>query len=1228
MTTHILSPLECQLLLNEHLSTADAERLLSSIGFADWRAAGQALRRLAHSQETKNNLLSFLPTLLLEMETAASPDRVLVNIERFAGTADNRRALFRTLAQNPRAVEILVTVIAGSQFLTEILLRTPTYFDALVAHRHLAQTKNRADFETSAAAQINPDAPYEEQLNALRHFQRWELLRIGTCDLLGLFDMPTVTAQLSHLADSLVSVCLHLVAAQTQIDPAGFVVLGMGKLGGQELNYSSDIDLLFLSANGDTCYQRLGKRLIDALTRVTAAGFLYRVDMRLRPWGKVGSLVTSVAGHITYLKQHARLWEKQALLKARVVAGDAAVGEAFLQQATPLIFAAAAETVQADVREMKTRIENHLRQKGRAWGEVKLGEGSIRDIEFVTQYLQLAHGDTHPHVRSRNTLNGLARLATAGFISPADQRILAEGYTFLRSVEHWLQMMHYRQTHTLPTTPQELTYLARRLGFNGADAGAQFTTRYTQHTTAIRTVYRRYLNPTAGTATDQPPHVQKHIARLAPAYVSTFSEQDIARHAALAERLTPQNLAEVEAIPLPDGNWQVTIVGFDYLGELSIICGLFFVHGFNIHAGDVFTYRPQPHSAAKHHRPLAKPVVPPPTKPPRGRRKIIDVFIVSRTQGDDVPPDLWQKYTAELRDLLHYLETDQQQKAQGTLAQRLATLYHQRPAPTHAVLYPIDIEIDNTSSPRNTILRIDTMDTVGFLYELTNALALVGVHITRVSIGSEGNRVSDKLHITSVHGQKITTPNKLRELRAAIVLTKHFTHLLPRSPNPGAALVHFRQFLSQLFAQPNWPNELVSLEQPKVLDALTRLLGVSDFLWTDFLRMQYVNLFPVLQDATELATRKTTPELQAQLQSILANVSSSAAKIAALNAFKDREMFRIDMRHILRYITVSGQFSAELTDLADVVVTAAFNLCWTELTAQFGHPLLHNGRPCPVSVCALGKCGGRELGFASDIELIFIYAGNGHTDGSPLISTAEFYEKLVQAMVSAIHAKREGIFELDLRLRPYGKFSTMAVPLDSFRTYYALEGSAWAYERQALVKLRPVAGDADLGRKIVALRDEIVYAGEPFDVAAMRGMRERQVRHLVTPGTINVKHSPGGLVDVEYLVQGLQITHGANNPALRLTNTREAMIRLADVGLLSRSDFARLLAAHKFLRRLINALRMVRGHAKDLTVPPTDSDDFAFLARRLNYGDDTAGLQQDLTMHTDNVQKISARLLG
>jgi glutamate-ammonia-ligase adenylyltransferase len=549
------------------------------------------------------------------------------------------------------------------------------------------------------------------------------------------------------------------------------------------------------------------------------------------------------------------------------------------------------------------------------------------------------------------------------------------------------------------------------------------------------------------------------------------------------------------------------------------------------------------------------------------------------------------------------------------------------------MLFPITIKIDNEGSDRYTALHIEAEDTAGFLYEITNALAIHRVYIAQVRVSSEGSRVRDTLYVTDENGRKITDPERLRELRAATVLIKHFTHLLPHSPNPESALLHFHEFISQLFKRPNWPDALASLERPEVLQAMARLLGVSDFLWDDFLRMQYSNLYPVVTGVDALDTAKDQSQLQHALESILLAVHAGpeaprddAPWQEALNDFKDREMFRIDMRHILGHTTEFWDFAAELSGLAEVVVNAVYHLCHEDLRIVHGAPRMENGDVAEMSVCALGKFGGQELGFASDIELMFVYSGNGKTTGPQIISTAEFYEKLVQNFVRAIRARREGIFEIDLQLRPYGKAGSLAVSLESFKRYFAPEGPAWAYERQALAKLRPVAGNPGLGLAVAELRDHYIYTGEAFDVTAMRAMRERQIRHLVAGGTFNLKYSPGGLVDIEYLVQGLQITHGEARPALRLTNTREAMAALHTEGILSPDAYTRLRKAHTFLRWMIDSLRVVRGNARDVTLPPEDSEEYAFLTRRMGYHSDPQRLRAELGRYTADVLEINRAL--
>ncbi len=1219
------------LLLGGPHSDEEKRSLLAPVGFTDWRAADERLRRIGQTSAAQRTLAELLPYLILALTNAANPDNALINFERWAGSVPDRVERFRRLTADPRALEMLITLFAGSQFLTEILLRNPDYFALLTERSEIATKLDLEAFLTGARAAVTAydgagesKAAASAALDHLRHFQHRELLRIGAGDLCGLLDLSAVTGQLSYLAESIVRVCLDLTADQAGIDPDGFAVLALGKLGGGELNYSSDIDLLFIAERDIDVYQRLGEQLIKALTQATGEGFLYRVDMRLRPWGQVGPLVSTLNGHLAYLRQSARLWEKQALLKARVVAGSDRVGNTFLEWAASLQFDNSHETVRADVHAMKQRTEAQLRKRGRDWGEVKLGEGSIRDVEFVTQYLQLVHGGEHPEVRSGNTLDGLARLAEGRFLQADEYRVLVEGYVFLRTIEHYLQIFDYRQTNSLPGRESELTYLAQRLGFHESAAAAQFALRYQQHSAAIRAIYQRYLDAGAVPASSAPPapgvliDVRKHLARLSPSYATTFGEIDIRSHATLAERLSADNPVEIAVSDLGDAHWRVTIVGYDYPGELSLICGLLFVHGFSIVGGHVYTYEPTaPVAARGRYRPIPAAQ--------NGRRKIVDVFTVRAVRGE-IAPDLWSRYADDLRGLLRLLEAGQLREAQGELATRVALALRDIPGAT-PTLHPIDLEIDNEASDRYTVLHIDTPDTIGFLYEFTNALALNGIYISQVEVASVGNRVQDVLWVTDRHGQKITSPDKQRELSAATVLVKHFTHLLPQSPDPEAALLHFHEYLGQLFRNPAWPEELASLERPEVLNALARLLGVSEFLWDDFLRMQYANLFPVVRDLDALATLRPRAQLAEELAAASTAAADGDARRDALNAFKDREMFRIDMRYIQGHIADFRQFARELTDLAEVVIAAAHRICDTELRDQHGDPQREDGQPSALSVCALGKCGGRELGFASDIELMFIYTGGGITTGPEVISTPEYFEKLVIEITHAIRARREGIFEIDLQLRPYGSAGSLAVLLASFQRYFGPGGAAWSYERQALVKLRPIAGDPELGSQVVALRDAFVYSGTPFDVSAMQAMRERQVRHLVTAGSLNAKFSLGGLVDVEYLVQGLQITHGRDNPSLRVTNTAEAIIALAEAGVLSPEDHDTLYAAHAFLWQLVEALRVVRGNARDLTVPPAGSEEFAFLARRLGYGHDLARLQSDMTVHTAAVQKLHGRLL-
>lgn len=1203
-----------QLLREVETAPERAQNLLADLGFLETAAAVRRLRLLLPGTVDRELAIPCLTKLLAGIADSPNPDATLLNFERYVAQTNDPARIYRELTQRPRSIEILLKLFIGSQYLTETLLRSPESLFRLTEHRQLADIKSREDFleEALAAAAACSDLP--AQLDALRCYQRWEILRIGVCDNVGLIDLRSATVQLSLLADALIHACLRLVATSDD-EAEGLLIVGLGKLGGEELNYSSDIDLIFLATERPERLVPVAQRLIRALQSATGEGFLYRVDMRLRPWGRAGSLVTSIGSFLEYLRKDAELWERQSLLKARVIAGDFATGRHLLAQSQHLIFSDDPRAVRESVRTAKRRIEAALAKRGQQWGEVKSGTGSIRDIEFLTQYLQIVHGGRFPELKSPNTLDGLIRLTDAGLLQADEYRHLTGGYVFLRTIEHALQLMHNKQVHRLPADSRELNYLARRLDFPHAEA---FVAHYERHCRAIRKIYDRHLGDDAAAPVA--------VATATPPTVPQFTDAERALHRRLLGQISADKVVQVHAELRHGPLWRLTVVGVDQPGDLSMICGLLFVYGFDILDGMVTTgWYPETWSAlqqATQRSGAAREQC----------RDFVDVFTI-RPPLDVAETEVWLRYTADLSELFRLLRDGKDGEAQGRLAKRVAAALED-PARDLVRLSPVDVQIDNESSPTSTVMQIRADDTLGFLYELANALSLSAIDIQQVIIRSEGNRVFDTLYVTEArHGGKITDRTRIEQMQAAVVLIKHFTHLLPNAPNPEAALLHFRSFVQELFQQPNWWEEWSAFEQPAVLDALARLLGVSDYLWEDVLRLQYANLLPLLRDQDGLQQRKSRAELAQELNAMLASAGShaespaSAVQVQKLNEFKDREMFRTDMRHILGHVAAFDEFAAELTDLAEVVVESALQLATRELSERFGQPRDDEGRPVGLAVCALGKCGGRELGFASDIELLFVFATDGRTDGRESWTNATWSQRLVERFTQIIRAKREGVFHVDLRLRPYGKAGPLAVSLSGFHQYYAPDGPAWPYERQALVKLRPIAGDAALGRDLVALRDRLIYQAQPFDASAMRAMRERQVRQLVKAGTFHAKLSPGGLVDLEYLVQGLQITHGAAWPQVRTPNTQAAILALTDIGVLSADDGAIALEAYLFSRRLIDALRMVRGDARDLTVPSSRSEEFEFLARRLGSGGDVVRVKSEIEATSRRISDLVRRYL-
>ncbi len=665
--------------------------------------------------------------------------------------------------------------------------------------------------------------------------------------------------------------------------------------------------------------------------------------------------------------------------------------------------------------------------------------------------------------------------------------------------------------------------------------------------------------------------------------------------AALAQEAADEGSVHVRAWPQGDV-WELVVIAPDTLGALSLISGVFAVHSVNIVEGDIHTVRVTKRRRRRFllPRPRFRSHSPPPKEVP----VLFDHFVV-RIPSDANPSELIDRIRSHLQRLLAKAYAGQLDAAREELVDRFAQVIARQPAPTQR-LYPVRVEVDNDSAPDATVVRIESVDTLGFVFEFANALAMLRFNIVRVRVRTVDSLVRDDFWLTTQQGGKITDQAALADLRVAAVLIKQFTHLLPGAPNPAQALRQFGVLAREVLRWEDWVQRLRDLSSDEVLRRLAQVLGASEFLWEDFLRMQHETLFPVLANAPELERVATRAELEQTLWRELQQAPDWDGRVERLNRCKDREMFRIDLRHLTKRIDFA-QFGRELTELAEAVVAVAVELA-RERVGPAAAP--------PMAVFGLGKLGGRELGFASDIELLFVHDASSCADEQERYELQQRADTLVREFTQLVWARREGVFHVDLRLRPFGNSGPLSPSVSFCADYYRHGGPAQQFERLALVKLRPIAGPDALASRVCQLRDDFVYSGQPVDRDNIIHLREKQIQELTQRGVRNAKYSWGGLVDVEYFTQARQIEAGAQDRSVRVTGTLEAIERLAAAGWLDPEFAATLADCYRFLRRLIDGLRVVRGNARDLNLPPEKDPEYRFLASRLGY--DSAQLTAEL----------------
>ena len=747
----------------------------------------------------------------------------------------------------------------------------------------------------------------------------------------------------------------------------------------------------------------------------------------------------------------------------------------------------------------------------------------------------------------------------------------------------------------------------------------------------------------------EPELIREHLTRLEDRYFHYFSEQQVAEHLRLLGRLS--SVAPVLALFQPGeaDRLEITVLAFDYPGEFSLITGVLAASGFNTISGEVYTYsqyRPAVETEAAGREGRAggarrgtfasrlrksKSI----RSDPLHRRKIIDHF--SGWVAGRQAPEMWEnQIQTRLSETITLLETGDEESLQlarqqvnEQVAQYLASVH----LPAEAVLLPVQIEVGSGAQDSSSV-RVVAQDTPFFLYALSTALALRSIYIESIHIRTVGNKIEDEFHFLDAQGKRIADAERLDQVKFSVLLTKQFTYFLSSAPDPYAALCRFEQLVERVFELPDQGRWAELLSNPLILRDLARLLGASDYLWEDFIRLQYETLLPMLEPhLLGRSFSSQAKELSHRLDEALGSAQTVAERLRILNEFKDREIFLLELDHIVAPEASFRTLSEGLTRLAEVVLNRAVPFTLEQLLQRYGRPLTVGRLPARFCLLGLGKLGGGDLGYASDIELLFVYSDNGTTEGAESIPNAEFFDRLVRDTSTAIHAKKQGIFEVDLRLRPYGASGPMACSLESFCRYYGPGGEAHPLERLALVRLRAIGGDRELGQQVERLRDEMLYTGQPLDLKALRTARRRQMDDRTRRGELNAKFSPGALLDLEYAVMLLQVASGANKSQLRTPFIREALERLKIEGLLAPDQTTRLVEAYEFLRRLINSLRMLRGSALDLFLPEQSSDEYLHLARRMGYAPDeeltpVQKLRLDFDTHTAFVRAFVEEHFG
>ena len=993
------------------------------------------------------------------------------------------------------------------------LARAKPHWSAAIAALASARIDRAALDALGADERAAPAWRDEAHLRAtLRHVRTKTLAALMDRDLARLADLAEVMAAMTALAELTIGAALAYLSfdlaalhgvphGERSGSPQDLLVIGMGKLGGGELNVSSDIDLIFVyGEDGETraeaaaqgaavaafvatrplsnqeFFSRLGRRLIAALSEITGDGFVFRVDMRLRPDGDSGPLAVSLDMLENYLVAKARDWERFAWIKARIVstpvwemqsASDpSASAVALATVVTPFVYRRYLDFGAIDaLRKLHEQIRAEaLRREAARTGrsaararsdsagprlDVKLGRGGIREIEFIAQHFQLIRGGREAALRTQPTLATLAKLAELKLLERDTAMRLVDAYTFLRDVEHRLQYLDDAQTHVLPGSSAE-----------AADDRAR-----------IAAMCVPLLHERSESTAVVPPPLQGE-GRGGDGSQGDGWSGDGFRPSA------PPTAFETLVAELESVRGFVALCFDDLFGGAARALG-------------------DPRDAVF----VTTPVSPGETLWAR----------FGDAASNDAPPESDREFTRDALVALGYAPPD-------PAIARLAALARSARVRTLAAA---------------TRERLDT-------------------------------------------------------------LVAHVLEAAANERDPNATLARWFDLIEAIAGRSAY---LALLDEfPRARSAVTRVLAASP--WA----AQYLTRHPILLDelldARERAEERTQRadasanwrmhwiEVAQRLSAELEHATGDTERqMDVLREMHHAETFRLLIDDLEDRLTVEA-LSDQLSALADLILAAALAACWATLNDG------DTANACAAprfAIVAYGKLGGKELGYASDLDLIFLY--DDRADHATAIAPQR-YARLAQRLNVWLTARTTAgaLFDIDLRLRPDGAAGLIVSGFEAWRRYQRREDNvgAWTWEHQALTRARFVAGDAMLGAAFEAEREEILATRAPAeadravlrrDIVAMRAKMHEG--HPNPSGLFDLKHDCGGMVDIEFCVQYLVLAYGGRHRAMLADAGNIALLsRAAELGLIEANDAHHTANAYRAYRRCQHALRLADPSAK------------------------------------------------